>query len=163
MVTKSKEQKGRKGDKMLAHLTPGEIVIPRPFAEDDDFRAVLAELFRENNADLEEFIVGSGKNKINPETGYMEFGFWGEIFKPFKAIGKWVGGLFKGPKIDIPKPPPLPPPVATPTEISAQAMKVGETERRRLRGRRGRASTVLTPGFLAPARTTWPGLKQTLG
>lgn len=61
------------------------------------------------------------------------------------------------------KPPALQPPVAKPTEISAQAMKAGEAERRLLRGRRGRASTVLTPGFLMPAQVQRAGLKQKLG
>ena len=59
------------------------------------------------------------------------------------------------------KPPALPPPVATATEIGAQAAKV--SERRLLRGRRGRAGTILTPGFLMPARTQQAGLKTTLG
>lgn len=61
------------------------------------------------------------------------------------------------------KPPELPPPVPTPTEIAPQAMKAGEAERRRLRGRRGRAGTIFTRGGLAPATTAQAGLKTTLG
>jgi len=66
-------------------------------------------------------------------------------------------------KPKVTKPPALPPPAATPTEISPKAMKAGEAERRLLRGRRGRPSTILTPGFLMPAQVSRAGLKQKLG
>lgn len=137
-------KQGRKGDEIVAHLTPGEIVIPRPFAEDDDFRATVAEFFRGNDIDLEEFIVGSGKNKINPETGYMEFGFWKSITKPFRAIFKSVKKLFFPGAPKIPTPPPLPPPIPTPTEIDIEARRKGEEMRRKLRLRAGRRGTILT-------------------
>lgn len=61
------------------------------------------------------------------------------------------------------KPPTLPSLAATPTEISAQAARAGETERKLLRGRRGRESTILAPGLLMPARVERAGLKTTLG
>ena len=100
---KQLEKKGRDGDKMIAHLTPGEIVIPRSLAEDDDFRAVLTEFFKENNVDLEKFIVGSGKNKINPKTGLMEFGLFGGLFAPkdpnrphAKSFSEFFMGVLKG-------------------------------------------------------------------
>ncbi|NVM24206.1 MAG: hypothetical protein HWN68_20810 [Desulfobacterales bacterium] len=61
-------------------------------------------------------------------------------------------------------PPELPEPTPTITEITPEAMKAGEAERRRLRGRRGRAATRMTiPGFMAPARIERRGLKTTLG
>jgi hypothetical protein len=60
------------------------------------------------------------------------------------------------------KPPPLPDPVATPTQVSAEAMKAGSEERKRLR-RRGRSSTILTPGFMAPSRTRGATLKTSMG
>jgi len=60
-----------------------------------------------------------------------------------------------------PSPPPLPAPVATPTEIAPQA---GEAERRRIRGRRGRPSTIIAgKGALHPAATAQAGLKTSLG
>lgn len=60
------------------------------------------------------------------------------------------------------RPPELPPPVPTPTEIAPAAMRAGEAERRRLRGRRGRVGTVLAGRGLAPAQTAQAGLKTTL-
>lgn len=89
------EKKGRSGDKKFAHLTPGEIVIPRAFAEDDDFRRLLAHFFKKNNVDLRKFIVGDSKNKVNPETGYMEFGFWKSITKPFKQVSREIGRVYE--------------------------------------------------------------------
>ena len=63
------------------------------------------------------------------------------------------------------KPPALPPPAATPEDISAQAVKVGEEEGRRLRKRTGRRATRLTRPELAmvPATVTRAGLKTRLG
>jgi hypothetical protein len=89
------EKKGRSGDKKFAHLTLGEIVIPRAFAEDDDFRATINQFFKENNVDLRKFIVGDSKNKVNPETGYMEFGFFKSILKPFKQISREMGRVYE--------------------------------------------------------------------
>lgn len=159
------EQKGRKGDKMLAHLTPGEIVIPRSFAEDDDFRAIIAEFFRDNNVDLEVFIVGSGKNKINPETGYMEFGFWSKL-NPFKRgsfFRQWFDPALKAvlalpkkmqetlfPTPKLPAPPPLPPPPAISETRTIEEAR--EFERRQAARRRRRHRTIIT-GELEPVTT----------
>ncbi len=47
-----------------------------------------------------------------------------------------------------PKLPPVAPPVPIPQDIDVQAMQAGEAERRRLKARRGRRSTILTEGSL---------------
>lgn len=61
-------------------------------------------------------------------------------------------------------PPELPEPTHTITEITPEAMKAGEVERKRLRGRRGRAATRLTtPGFMVPAQVERRGLKTKFG
>lgn len=189
------EKKGRKGDKVLAHLMVGEVVVPRALAEDEEFRTLLTQFFKESNVDIEEFIVGSGKNKINPKTGYMEF--WKnplyETPKPSleqsiaqsvsrqgltKTTQYWTfmkkhGGSMGGipgkalPKLaprvlDILKSYPSPP--TTIVQISEQAQRAGEAERRRLRGRRGRLSTIFAGRRqLGPAITSQTGLKTTLG
>ena len=62
------------------------------------------------------------------------------------------------------KPPALPPPTATASEIGAQAAGAGEMERRRLRGRKGRAGTIFAGRRPLPAAATaQAGLKTTLG
>lgn len=43
-----------------------------------------------------------------------------------------------------PKLPPVAAPTPTPEEINLQATAIGEAERRRIRGRRGRQATILT-------------------
>lgn len=61
-------------------------------------------------------------------------------------------------------PPALPPPAASLSEISTQAMKAGEAERKRLRGRKGRAGTIFAGRRQLPAATTaQAGLLTKLG
>ena len=67
---------GRGTDKVMAHLSLGEIVIPRAFQDDPEVMAVLQQMFEAGGADINEFTVGHEANKINPETGYPEFGFF---------------------------------------------------------------------------------------
>lgn len=157
-LLQSKRKKGRKGDTQIAHLTPGEIVIPRAFAEDYEFRAMLNLFFKENKADLREFIVGDGKNKTNPKTGYLEFDWWSEITKPFKKLWKeaksWIFPATKVLKIEVPE---LPSPLPTTVGLSGLAGKVERRRRPRTRRR------YTTPGFMAPAMVQRRGLKTTFG
>lgn len=53
------------------------------------------------------------------------------------------GGSTKATKL-----PPQPDPIPTPEDINLEATKKGEAERRRLRGRFGRSSTILTESTL---------------
>ena len=146
---KDLEDKGRKGDEFLAHLTPGEIVIPRALAEDNDFRGVVAEFMRQNDIDPYQFIVGSGKNSTNPETGYMEFGFFSSIGRAFNKV---VGSIF-GDKPKAPPVPKLPPPPTT--QDSEQG---GEYAMKAAAGRGGYQKTIL-----AGALTPKTGKKTVLG
>ena len=58
----------------------------------------------------------------------------------------------------------IPEPVPTITKITQEGRKAGETERRRLKGRRGKAATRLTtPGFLVPAQVERRWLKTKFG
>lgn len=81
-VTDQAAEKGRGGDSVMAHLTPGEVVIPKDMASDPDFQKIMSKYFSENGADINQFTVGSDKNSINPETGQPEF---------VKLFGKKVG------------------------------------------------------------------------
>ena len=49
--------------------------------------------------------------------------------------------------------PPVADPVPTPEDIDLEATKAGEAERRRIRARRGRASTILTESTLGTTAT----------
>lgn len=79
------EEMGRGTDTVMAHLSLGEVVIPRAFLDEPQVMEMLQALFQQNGADLAEFTVGDPANKINPETGYPEF-----FFKKLKSIFKAV-------------------------------------------------------------------------
>lgn len=65
---------GRRGDSVLAHLTPGEVVVPVSV-----LRAVpglgdlLAESFTRANLDLGRYTVGGPDDSVNPATGLPEY------------------------------------------------------------------------------------------
>lgn len=62
------------------------------------------------------------------------------------------------------KPPDLPQPLPTTSIISEQAQRAGGTERRRIRGLRGKAGTIFAGRRdLAPAVVSKAGLKTTFG
>jgi len=85
------EDAGRGTDTVLAHLSLGEVVIPRAFLDDPEVMQMLQLLFQEAGANIAEFTVGDPANKINPETGYPEFGFFKSIKKIFKKIAPFAG------------------------------------------------------------------------
>ena len=70
---------GRGTDTVMGHLSLGEVVIPRAFLDDPQVLQAIQAIFSAAGADLAEFTVGGKANKINPETGCPEFGFFGDI------------------------------------------------------------------------------------
>jgi hypothetical protein len=68
----SRHLQGWRGDTEVAHVTPGEIVIPRELQTPELMQA-LAEAAEAQGLDLASFQVGSGRNSINPKTGRPEF------------------------------------------------------------------------------------------
>lgn len=76
--------KGRGGDTEVAHVTPGEIVVPVPF-QTPEVLSFLQQVFAGNNVDMSQYTVGSTTQSINPETGQPEF-FGKFLKKAFKAI-----------------------------------------------------------------------------
>ena len=69
-------------------------------------------------------------------------GYWFQ-YDPERPFIRFLGGGGSKPKL-----PPVPPPIPTPEDIDIQALEKGEAERRRIRGRRGRAGTILTESAL---------------
>jgi hypothetical protein len=91
---------GRWGDDHVAHVETGELVVPKrlidqsPELKESVFKH-LRELGVENP---EQYVVGSGKNSINPNTGIPEFGlgsFFKAITKPFKSVARAVKKVVK--------------------------------------------------------------------
>jgi len=62
---------GRNGDTEMAHVTPGEIVIPHS-AQTPRLISTLHQEFMKTGVPLERYVVGSGENSMNPETGNEE-------------------------------------------------------------------------------------------
>jgi LysM repeat protein len=82
------EELGRSEDRVLAHVAPGEMVIPEGvLAVNPDIKDQIYEQFRQMGADPEQYVVGSPYMSINPITGQPEFGWFK---KKFKQLGKVV-------------------------------------------------------------------------
>ena len=67
---------GRNGDTMMAHLTPGETVVPEQVLQQNpQIARGLGRAFQDSGADPRRYVVGSGQNSVNPVTGEREFFF----------------------------------------------------------------------------------------
>ena len=88
-------QEGRGGDTILAHLTPGEVLIPMAMLNSKKDLLMIQKLFDRYEVNMNMYTAGDEENNINPETGYPEFDFWSSaknsITKPFKSTGKAIG------------------------------------------------------------------------
>lgn len=87
-------EKGRYGDTEIAHVTPGEVVVPVPM-QTPEVRNVLERTFAGHGVPMERYTVAdidsdSNPNSINPETGQPEYGFFKKIAKVFKKAAAVV-------------------------------------------------------------------------
>ena len=80
---------GRGGDSVLAHLTPGEVVLPAEMFDDPQFEATVESRFNELDLDPERYVVGMGIASLNANTGLEEF-FLKKVGKFFKKVVKKV-------------------------------------------------------------------------
>lgn len=86
---------GRRGDSMMAHVTPGEQIVPKQVLDKNpDLVMHIAHAIRNQGADPKKYKVGQNMS-INPETGHPEFGFFshgiGRILKAIAPIA--VGAI----------------------------------------------------------------------
>jgi len=63
---------GRDGDTQIAHVTPGEIVIPERL-QTPELLAALRAAAKAQGIDPERLLIGSPRNSVNPNTGQAEF------------------------------------------------------------------------------------------
>lgn len=88
-------QYGREGDTKLAHVAPGETVVPLEVLDaDPELKNRLFAQMRDMGLEPERYIVGSELNSLNPTTGQPEF-FLKKIFKGIKKAVKGVVKVFK--------------------------------------------------------------------
>ncbi|MDX2143007.1 MAG: hypothetical protein SFV19_06610 [Rhodospirillaceae bacterium] len=64
---------GRGGDTEIAHVTPGEVVVPRNLQTPAVMRTLAAEAERAG-IDPRRYTIGHRANSVNPRTGAEEFG-----------------------------------------------------------------------------------------
>ena len=106
-------QAGRGGDSTLAHLTPGEVVLPAEMMEDPQFESAVETRFKEVGLNPEEYVVGLGIASLNPQTGLEEFflkkiaKFGKKLFKkvvrPVAKVAQFVPGPWQAPAALIAK------------------------------------------------------------
>jgi len=88
-------QYGRNGDTMMAHVAPGEMVVPSEILQSNPQVARgLGMAFADAGADPLRYTVGSGQNSINPVTGEPEFFLDKIIEYGSKLFGGGGGGSF---------------------------------------------------------------------
>lgn len=78
---------GRYEDTQVAHVAPGEVVVPRQLMESNpELRQEVMNAFDEVGVDPAQFIVGGDVVMKNPVTGIQEFGLWGKLKKAVKKL-----------------------------------------------------------------------------
>jgi len=78
-------EKGKNGDEVMGHLTPGEVVLPVPLVE--KLGPEIRKAFEAMNLDMDQYTVGHKNNSINEETGCPEFNIWAKLEAAlYKAI-----------------------------------------------------------------------------
>ena len=87
---------GRQGDSLIAHLTPGEIVVPKDILDQNPEvqELIFAEMRLAGIEDPQQYIVGSEANSINPESGLPEF-FIKELSRKIRKGVRNVGRALK--------------------------------------------------------------------
>ena len=85
-------QMGRGPDTELAHLEPGDVVIPPAVLENDPMLAdVLEERMAMAGVDPRSRVAGLGIASLNPNTGLEEFGFFKSLKKVVKKVAPYAG------------------------------------------------------------------------
>jgi len=84
---KTVQEAGTNEDTVLAHLSPGEVVLPAQMFEDDPkFEDLIERKFQSYGIQPETAIAGTGIAALNPATGLEEFGFFKKIGKALKKV-----------------------------------------------------------------------------
>jgi hypothetical protein len=89
-IAKRMASYGRYGDDQVAHVETGELLVPRALIEGNPElkESIFGHLREMGIENPERYVVGSGANSINPDTGLPEFFF--------KSIRRAVSKVAKG-------------------------------------------------------------------
>ena len=89
-LTDALQAAGTGEDTIIAHLTPGEVILSPKFMEDPEFEKAVENKFKEIGEDPERYVAGSGIANLNIQTGAPEYGFFKKIGKSLKKVVKKV-------------------------------------------------------------------------
>ena len=92
-LTDTLQAAGTGEDTILAHLTPGEVILAPQFFEDPEFEKTIENKFKESGLDPAAYTAGSGIANLNVETGAPEYGFFKKIGKGLKKVVKKVAPI----------------------------------------------------------------------
>lgn len=106
---------GRGGDNMVAHLTPGEMMVP-PQVQTHKVLATLDKAYKEKGVKPQQFTAGSPQSSTNPKTGMPEYNFL-SAFLP-AALG--IAGAVAAPEL-------LPATLGSPALLAALGSGIGTT------------------------------------
>ena len=85
-MTNNMQNMGRYGDTRMAHVAPGEMIVPRQVMKNNPKMAQgIASAISSEGIDPRRYMVGTPQNSINPNTGQPEF------FNPFQAVMSFAG------------------------------------------------------------------------
>ena len=86
-------QMGGGEDTALAHVRPGEVVVPPEIVQDPEVESLLESKFNQMGINPEEAVVGVGIASLNPNTGLEQFGFFKKIVKGLGKVVKKVAPI----------------------------------------------------------------------
>jgi len=81
---------GRNEDRFMAHVAPGEMVVPPVIS--DSTKALIRKEMAASGLDPSQYEVGEGMS-INPITGQAEFGFLKKVAKSVKKVVKKIAPI----------------------------------------------------------------------
>ena len=80
------QEAGTGEDTQLAHLSPGEIVLPAEFMQDSELESLIEKKFKDSGINPAQAVAGVGIASLNQMTGLEEFGFFKKIGKALKKV-----------------------------------------------------------------------------
>lgn len=88
-------QEGRNGDSMIAHLTPGEMMVP-PQVQTPKVLATLNKAYKDKHVQPAQFTAGSPTSSMNPKTGMPEYNFMSAFLPAALGVAGAAAAPFTG-------------------------------------------------------------------
>lgn len=86
---------GRGGDNLIAHLTPGEMMVP-PQVQTHKVLATLDKAYKEKGVKPQQFTAGSPASSVNPKTGVPEYNFMSAFLPAALGVAGAAAAPFTG-------------------------------------------------------------------